>query len=338
MNMINPQFIKDYITEKVKCDYRISSNNQELIMPSLFVPNDFKRHMSVNMDTGLWQCFKTGKQGNFVKLYSIVEDIPYKKAQSKLLFQGLEDGTLDIWDSPTATKEAPEQSLFSINTENFAPVNVDSYDSNQAPVLNAWKFLMDRKLFNLTEYIEEPYYVCLDGKYKDRLIIPFKDYDDKMFFFQARALSHFAQPKYLNPNSENGAKSSNILYPFDYDADHLCICEGPLDAISLQLNGINATCTVGSSISRVQMQMLREFEGKIILAYDNDEAGKRGIERFNRMRKQLMLPTAYIVSPPSEHKDWNEAHIRGVNLNTWINNNLYEYSTDNVLLDRLKEI
>ena len=56
--MFSPQFIKDYITEKLKEDYRISSNNREMIIPSVFIDNDYKRHMSINLETGLWQCFK----------------------------------------------------------------------------------------------------------------------------------------------------------------------------------------------------------------------------------------------------------------------------------------
>ena len=142
-------------------------------------------------------------------------------------------------------------------------------------------------------------------------------------------------PKYLNPSSENGVKSSNILYPFDFEREHLCICEGPADAISLNLNGLNATCTVGSTISHVQMQTLREFEGRIILAYDNDEAGQRGIEKFESLRKKYMMPTFSVCTPPFNYKDWNEAHQAGEDLYEWFTEKTYEYNFENKSLNSL---
>jgi|TARA_A100000172_G_scaffold41301_3_gene25207 hypothetical protein len=333
--MFNPQYIKDYLTDKVSGEYRISSSGKELIIPSVFIEGDYKKHMSINLDTGLWQCFKTGSTGNFIKLYSILEQITYKSAESKLLFQGLESGRLDIWDSaPSASTPDPTLKA-SLDTTSFIPVNVESHSSSNQLVLRAWKFLMDRKLFNLKEYEEAPFYVSCEGKYRGRLIIPFKDYDGEIFFFQARSLMHGVSPKYLNPSTENGVKSSNILYPFDFEQDHLCICEGPSDAITLNLNGLNATCTVGSTISNVQMQALREFEGKIILAYDNDEAGMRGVEKFEKLRKKYLLSSFSICTPQHRYKDWNEAHQAGEDLYSWFTEKTYEYNFENKSLNNL---
>jgi 5S rRNA maturation endonuclease (ribonuclease M5) len=333
--MLNPQFIKDYVTEKLECDYRLSSNNQELMLPSLFIEGDYKRHMSINLESGLWQCFKTGNTGNFIKLYSLVEGISYRAAESKLLFQGLESGMWNIWEEERKNTPPTENKSYSLDTSGFIPVNIESYDSNNQLVVRAWKFLMDRRLLNTKEFIEEPYYVSTEGKYRGRLIIPFKDYDNEIFFFQGRSLMHSVTPKYLNPNTENGVKSSNILYPFDFEADHLCICEGPSDAISLNLNGLNATCTVGSTISNVQMQTLREFEGKIILTYDNDEAGRRGVDKFEALRKKYMMPSFYICTPPAKYKDWNEAHAQKEDLYEWMMEKSYEHNFENATLKLL---
>jgi len=333
--MFNPQYIKDYLLEKLQCDYRISSNNRELMIPSLFIEHDYKRHMSINLESGLWQCFKTDQRGNFIKLYSILEEVSYKSAESKLLFQAAESGMWDLWEDKKITAIPQDITHQKLDTSGFIPVNINSYDSENHLVLRAWKFLMDRKMFNSKEFVESPYYVAPSGKYRGRLIIPFKDYEGEIFFFQARSLMHDLTPKYLNPNSENGVKSSNILYPFDFEQDHLCICEGPADAISLNLNGLNATCTMGSTISEIQMQTLREFEGRVILAYDNDEAGTKGVEKFERLRKQYMMPTFSICTPPSRYKDWNEAHIADEDLYEWFMEKTYEYNFDNKSLRNL---
>ena len=333
--MLNPQFIKDYVAQKLQCDSRISSNNRELMIPSIFVEGDYKRHMSINLDTGLWQCFKTGNKGNFIKFYALVEGVSYRTAESKLLFQGLEEGMWDIWEEKRKVAPPAPNKTYQLSTEGFIPVNIDSHGDSNPLVVTAWTFLMDRNLLNLKIQEEAPYYVATQGKYRGRLIIPFKDYDGDIFFFQARSLSEGTTPKYLNPSVEDGLKSSNILYPFDFEQDLLCICEGPSDAISLNLNGLNATCTIGSTISNVQMQALREFEGKIILAYDNDEAGTRGIEKFERLRKKYMMPAFSICTPPFKYKDWNEAHIGKEDLYEWFTEKTYRYNFENKSLQSL---
>jgi len=42
-----------------------------------------------------------------------------------------------------------------------------------------------------------------------------------------------------------------------------------------------------------------------VVAYDNDEAGREGVERFERMRKRLCMPEISYVFPPAGYKDWN---------------------------------
>ena len=315
-------------------DYKESSNYAELIIPSFFIENDYKKHMSVNLSTGLWQCFKTGKTGNFIQLYANLEGISYRKAESVLLFRELENNNYAAWERTVFVENEPTST--SLDIDGFLPININSYETDNKEVTKAWNFLISRKLFDTVEFEESPFYLATKGRYKNRLIIPFTNYTGNIFYFQARALTPDMQPKYLNPSVEEGVKASNILYPFDYDVDHLIICEGPLDAITLNLHGFNATCTVGSSISSIQMQMLKEFTGRIILAYDNDNAGARGLEKFNRLRKQVLMPTFHVVSPPETYKDWNEAHINEIDLSSWIKENTYEYNYENLTKKKLQ--
>jgi len=278
--------------------------------------------MSINAETGLWQCFKSGEQGNFIKLYSIIENKTYARSSAEMLLKELnEEPNAKFVLSGINVQEDPFPS-----TSELIPVNINSYASPNEKVVSAWKFLMDRDVFDKETFDPEPYYLATEGKYKDRILIPFKDPEGGMFFFQARSLDPYSNPKYLNPPSTAGVQARNVLYPFDEEADHLCICEGPMDAISLQLQGVNATCTVGSKISTNQMSYLREFEGTVIIAYDNDEAGKKGVLHYDSIRRCLMMPTFEVVSPPPSYKDWNEAHIKGIDLKGWINKTRVEYT------------
>jgi hypothetical protein len=289
-------------------------------MESLFVNNDWKKHMSVNVDSGMWQCFKTGRSGNFVRLYSEAEGVPYFRAQRDLMiknfeFLGEEVPELDI----------PQKEL-ELDTSRLIPINLESVDSENKKEVDAWSFLFGRSLFNLNEEEEAPFYLCTEGKFTDRIIIPFRS-DDTVFYFQARAL-YDQSPKYLNPSTEIAPKPSDILYPYDEGEDYLVVCEGPLDALSLQRKGINATATIGSSISPRQAEILSTFKGKVILGYDNDEAGQRGIDKFDRTRKEMRMASFEICPPPSGYKDWNEAHIAGEDLFSWIMDKSQSYDFD----------
>ncbi len=153
-----------------------------------------------------------------------------------------------------------------------------------------------------------------------------------MFYFQARAIGD-QQPKYLNPSTEIAPKSSDVLYPYYDDHNMLVVCEGPLDAISFQLQGINATATMKNIVSPRQAEMLATFDGDIVLAFDNDTAGERGFEAFDRLRKERLMDEFFVCKPPSGYKDWNEAHKNGVDLVYHLEDNLklydFEYRMQN---------
>jgi len=84
---------------------------------------------------------------------------------------------------------------------------------------------------------------------------------------------------------------------------------------------------MGSSISPTQAEMLSTFKGTIIMGYDNDEAGQRGVDKFDRLRKERRMEPFEVCFPPSGHKDWNSAHIANFDLDSHItrNSKLYDF-------------
>jgi len=290
-------------------------------MESVFFENDWKRHMSVNVETGLWQCFKSARSGNFISLYAHNESIPYFRAQRDLIIKNFEFLGEEIPKNEEVVKTDCE-----LDINKLIPINIESADSSDQKVLEAWYFLFGRRLFNESQIEKEPYYLCKEGKFSNRIIIPFRS-NNIVYYFQGRALAD-QKPKYLNPSTEAAPKPSDIVYPYDEDADHLVVCEGPLDAISLQLQGVNATATIGSSVSSRQAEIFSTFSGKIILGYDNDEAGQRGVEKFDILRKQRRMENFYVCPPPSNCKDWNQAHIQNEDLKSWVLDNQTVYDFD----------
>ncbi len=293
---ISPDIIKDYLREKFNDS---TETNSEFIVNSLFC-EDYKRHMSINSETGLWQCFKSKEKGNFLHLVSAVEGISYGEA-SVLLQRKLFNTPEKLFQVTKSLRDKQESiskgKTIQDEIKNFKRLSKASVVSDLLTERLAYKFALSRKIN------PDKLYVGIKGKYVNRVIIPFED-SKGMFYFQARQLTGFGM-KYLNPSfAEYGVKASEILYPFDREESYILVSEGPIDALSLQNIGINATSTQGSVFSKSH---LKELSGKkIILAYDNDEAGDNGISYARRLIRSKNLPTPYIVRPPKQFKDWND--------------------------------
>lgn len=322
MNIVNPHYIREYITQKFGDVGKLSANDVEFIMPSPYIENDWKKHFSINLTTGLWQDFKSGESGNFIKLYSYLENVTFRQAKTKLVLDSF------FLDTPTEYTPVPVKA----EEPELIPVDINSHDSKDELVQKAWCLLFDRKLFNLKEEEQDPFYVCKEGRYAGRLIIPFRE-EGRIYYYQARSLDG-RKPKYLNPESEIGVKPSEILYPYNESEDYVVVCEGPLDALSLQLQGINATSTMGCHISRIQGEMLKESNVKIILGFDDDTAGLRGVESFEKLRKSLRMPSFHLCTLPRGYNDWNEAHQENFDLYAWVTEKTQEYNFEyKTLLD-----
>ena len=296
-------------------------------MESPFVQNDWKKHMSINVDSGLWQCFKTGRTGNFTRFYAETEEIPYFRAYRDLMIKNFEFLGEDI------PEQVKEERQLELDISKLIPLNIESGYSDDPDVLRAWSLLFERKLFTEENPPEAEYYLCMEGKFHNRIIIPFQR-ESIVYYFQGRALGD-QRPKYLNPSSEIAPNPSEILYPYNEDDDHLVICEGPLDAKSLQLQGVNATATMKNYVSPRQAEILSTFQGDIVLGFDNDDAGHFGCKRFDELRRERLMQDFHVCSPPPGYKDWNEAHIKGENLHSWVMSESSLYNFEYKLLNEI---
>jgi len=324
---VPPEYIIEFLEQNFGTKGKFVSGGNEFVMPSLFVPNDYKCHMSVNTFTGLWQDFKTSSKGNFFQLVAHTFDITYQRAKSKVILEAM----LREYPVDLRPKEKEDQIK---ELEDIEEITIDSYSSKNELCQYAWKVLFLRKLFDLNDVFKFRYFLGIKDELKDRLVIPYFDENKEVYFFQARSLTS-ARPKYINPK---GVKSKTVLYPYDPTRSRLVVCEGPLDAISLQLHGVNATCTQGSYVSHEQAEQLAEFEGKIIMGYDSDEAGLKGIQAFEKMRKEKRMQTFDVCILPHGFKDWNEAHVKDFDLLEYVLNNSNPYNYEYKMLTDLNSL
>ena len=261
---------------------------------------DAKKHMSINLDTGLWQDFKASETGNFPQLVSYVDSVSLDTAVKFVRAQMFSNPETLFASSCVEKNESLTKNTVSEIFKDFSKFDIKNVDPSDLTERLAYKFITERKLQAWD------FYICKTGKFSNRVIIPYL-YEKSAFFFQGRNLSRYGM-KYLNPSRENGGvKSSDVLFPFDANADYVFITEGPIDAITLRIHGYNATCTQGSFMSYEQAKQLK---GKrIIFAYDSDEAGKSGVQKGIKVLLNRNTNSFHVSVLPEGYKDWNEVHV-----------------------------
>ena len=81
----------------------------------------------------------------------------------------------------------------------------------------------------IPENIWNDWYVAIDGSYKNRLIIPYKDNNNKIYNWQGKSLYEWQIPKYKNRLGEN---FNNIYVYYAVDRNKpVIVFEGVLDAL-----------------------------------------------------------------------------------------------------------
>jgi hypothetical protein len=130
----------------------------------------------------------------------------------------------------------------------------------------AMKFVLGRK-------IPKPYIaqmrVAYDGKFKDRLLIPFCNLDEgTIYCFQGRTLVG-KEPKYITNKPDSNTKIFNF-----YNADpkeNVYITEGPVDSFFFGVQGL-ATSGIANYDTAQYHEICDKFK-KRVWCFDNDSTG-----------------------------------------------------------------
>ena len=125
-------------------------------------------------------------------------------------------------------------------------------------------------------------------RFRDRLMIPIHDAQNRLIGFGGRALTDEAKPKYLNSPETELFDKGRTLYGLDKakaaiaKQDRAIVVEGYFDVIALHAAGITcAVASLGTALNAGQVkQLLRYTESKqIVFNFDADSAGVKAAER-----------------------------------------------------------
>lgn len=173
----------------------------------------------------------------------------------------------------------------------------------------------------IPEDIWKKFYICHEGKYHDRLIIPFYNKAGKIEYFQGRTLIGL-EPKYMNRLAETK------LYNKDFvDKDKpIIVLEGPIDAMFID----NAVATCGAGSSSALDAQLNKFE-QVYYIFDNDEAGYKKAGKLVRDHKHVFMWGKFLNDfglDPKKIKDINDVILAMNKTDKFSYNDLQSYFTN----------
>ena len=311
--MLDMNFVQNFCIENLD-QVKITKNGSSILARCPICHDSNKSstkkrfHLDLKQDW-IYHCFNCNTAGNFIGLYAHIKGMSYKDAYREIYSF---EKQIENFKKEVHIKEEKKEYI----EQNFNDILVDCISEKDFPnsivqtkLLEKLKeFRESRKIFNY------PLFVCFNGQYRNRIIIPIYKGSD-IVYFQARAIND-SNLKYINPEVE---KSSIILNENNFNKEkHIIITEGILDALSVE----NGTTCLGASISNDFIETLYTKTNKnIIIALDNDERGIQ--ETINILETSSFSEKLLYFITPFKEKDLNELLVNSSS------ENLYEIVVEN---------
>ncbi len=240
---------------------------------------------SMNIDTGLFQCFSCGYRGHITRL---VRDL-----------LGLED--------------------FAAATQWLQGVGVTGEEVKQT-----YERRKAQRVKRTTQKVDEAEYLAFDevtpGMALSRhlntrtckyfglrangpsWIIPIRDAEGKLLGWQEK------HPEWVR-NRPIGVKKGSSLFGYHLlSGEQVAVVESPLDAALARMQGVEAVATFGASISETQLAMIASRSP--ILALDNDAAGKDSTQKVSAELTRLGVRHRIVQWDDPSVKDFGDAPSR----------------------------
>ncbi|EPU7283239.1 DNA primase [Campylobacter upsaliensis] len=269
--------------------------------------DDRNPSLHINTQKNFYHCFGCGAGGDVFKFVMDFERVNFAEAVEKVAH--LSNFTL------TYTKEKEENKK---EIKHILPLLNAFYKQNLAKHKEVLDYLYQRKLsdedikkFELgyavgneeslrllkNEQIsnEDALYVGAIKKderggfyasFIHRITFPIYDYKGLLVGFGGRTLNANNAAKYVNSPQSPLFDKARIFYAFHLAKDSIAkqremiICEGYMDAIAFHKAGFtNAVAVLGTALTEHHLPLIRRYEAKVLLCFDNDEAGRKAAFR-----------------------------------------------------------
>lgn len=286
--------------------------------------NDSNPSLSVSPQKKVFKCFSCNASGNVISFVERIENISFKEALKKVaLKSGIK---VDIHESPQDIKkkkyykimsdacslyefylnntEEGKKALEYLHKRNITSdiikkfhIGLSSHNDNII-----CKTLLEQKKYLPIDLKEVGLIDDKDGKYADlfhgRIMFPIMDSRNNIIAFSGRIYDMPSNSKYINSRENEIFKKKEVLFNYANAIndiklkDHVYLFEGFMDVIACYRAGINnAICTMGTSLTDNQVDIISKLTNNVTLCYDGDapgiEASKRAIKMFQRKNVNL---------------------------------------------------
>jgi len=257
----NKNFIIDFLHSRNIRRIRISGDEAIFCCP---FHGDSNPSMSMNIKSGLYNCFSCGEKGSIISFISKIDSISKEDAIKSL-------GDLTSKDIALLNLKNELDELLT-REEVIKGAKPLCFENE---ILNSYKYdnydYMLKRRFNLQTLKEFEI-----GFVDDKVTIPVRDEGNNLIAVLGRSVDPNCRAKYMPIVPEKGYEKSKILFGLNKvsrDEKTVILVEGPLDAMMCFQLGHPAVAIQGSSLSSYQAKILVRRFDKIIICTDNDKTG-----------------------------------------------------------------
>ena len=217
-----------------------------------------------------------------------------------------------MMDSEKSKKAKEYLTSRKFNKQDLKRYDVSFIDSN---VEDFQKFCDKNKISDFD--LKKLGFISSNGNFlfKNRIMFPILNFRSETIAYGGRALEDFG-PKYLNSSdSVLYKKNRNLYFTKDFISSvkkkgYAFLVEGYFDVLSLnQLGYSNSASPSGTALTIQQLEAVSRYTNKILLCFDNDEAGLKATERVleikNQVSNQLEI---HCLNLPKKYKDISELY------------------------------
>jgi len=330
------QVIGEYVNlKKAGSDYKGLSPFKDEKTPSF----------TVSPVKNIFKDFSTQIGGNVISFYMKINDIGFIQAVEELSQKYniplKKNEKFQLINQKINEKQAENKEYFEImnKAQNFFENNVEKYNEALEYMKNRDFSLEDMKKFKigfasnvrdgLFQYLIEENFPEekiiklglakrngngeIYDSFRNRIIFPIYNIEGKIVAFGGRIIEKNTNlPKYLNSPDSPIFKKGNELFGIKYQGENVrkkgfaMLMEGYLDVLTAQKNGFeNAVASLGTAFTEEQAQLLKKYTDKILISYDNDEAGKNAVIKASYILKKYDFDVKCLVMDGAE-KDPDE--------------------------------
>lgn len=282
---------------------------------------------SVSQEKHLAHCFSCGKGGNPIQflmdikhlnfieavkelakinhMYLQIDDVKDPKSQEKEKYYALNDLANKLFTRNLLSTNEGQKAIKYLNERGLDIETIKEFSLGLAP--------RDGKmLYNLlkeSNYLELDMVSCglvknNDNNYYDfftnRIMFPIKDIRGNIIGFSGRTYKEDSnQAKYMNTYESLVFKKNLVLYNLDLAIDsitlndRIILHEGYMDVIASYRSGLKeVVCSMGTSLTSGQINLIGKYTKNVIICYDSDNAGIKASFRAG----ELFLKSGFNVN------------------------------------------